>query len=107
MIKIRRGTTPTINVSVPMDLTDYTCLLTFGLVKFEKFTVDNSQMTIEVDEGSSVLSFTMTQEQTLSLAAGMTKAQLRVVKDGVALASNIVDVEVEEVIKNEVIEDVY
>lgn len=107
MITIRRGTTPTITVNVGMDLTDYTCILSFGAPKFEKLSIDNSQMVSTVEDGKTNLAFTLTQAQTLSLIKGKTNMQLRVIKDSVALASEIEEINVCDVIKDGEIEDVY
>lgn len=100
MISIRRGTTPTVKVTVGMDLTGYACYLSVGADKFDKVTLDNSQMQMSVDEGSTVLDFTFTQKQTLSLTKGQSRMQLRLVKGDVALASEMTEINVTEIIKD-------
>lgn len=107
MSDIFRGTTPTIIATVEMDLTGYTCYLAIGK-KANQATVvvSNDQMSIEVDEGVSILAFTLTQEQTLSLPAGDLQMQLRITDRGVALASEWVGISVGAIIQDGVIEDV-
>lgn len=90
---IYRGTTPTVICTVEMDLTDYSCYLSIG-AKANKpwFTADNRQMTLVVDTSGDVpvstLSFTLTQQQTLSCKDGSAYIQLRIIKDDVALATD-------------------
>jgi hypothetical protein len=106
MAGITRGTTPNIVVTVPMDLTGYTCFLSIGKVPGEPyFTVGNEQMTAEYGEVTK-LTCTLTQEQTLACSAGSAYIQLRIVDDGAALASVMAVIEVLDVIQGGVIVDV-
>ena len=112
MAEIYRGTTPTIMCSVEMDLTDYSCYLSVG-PKARKpfFTVDNTQMAFDVDDSGeepvSTLAYTLTQPQTLACKAGKSYVQLRVVKDGVALATDWGELEVGDVIQDGEVTDEY
>jgi len=104
---IFRGTTPTIIATVEMDLTGYTCYLAIGRKANQaKVIASNNQMTITVDEGVSTLTFTLTQEQTLSLSEGKAYMQIRLIDMGVALASEWVEISVGPIIQDGVIEDV-
>lgn len=97
--KITRGTTPNIQLVVNADLTDYTCVLSFGRYKRPVLTLDNENMLLEVtDEGVSRLTFYLTQEHTLSLPKGQTNIQLRCVKDDSAFATDLIPLEVLDVI---------
>lgn len=104
---ITRGTTPSITVTVPMDLTGYTCYLSIGRKpKAPYFTADNSQMTATYGE-TSILTFTLTQEQTLACKAGKALVQLRIIDGDAALASTMGEVEIFDVVKDGVITDEY
>jgi hypothetical protein len=102
---ITRGTTPSITVTVPMNLTGYTCFLSIGRKpKAPFFTADNSQMVAEYGE-TSTLTFTLTQEQTLDCAAGGAYIQLRIIDDEAALASTMGAIEIFDVLRGGVIAD--
>ena len=104
---ITRGTTPSITVTVPMDLTGYTCYLSIGRKpKAPYLTADNSQMTATFGE-TSTLTFTLTQEQTLACKAGKALVQLRIIDGDAALASTMGEVEVFDIVKDGVITDEY
>lgn len=104
---ITRGTTPSITVTVPMDLTGYTCYLSIGKKpRFPYFTADNSQMTATYGE-TSILVFTLTQEQTLACKAGKALVQLRLIDGDTALASTMGEVEIFDIVRDGEIEDAY
>jgi len=104
---ITRGTTPSITVTVPMNLEGYTCYLSIGRKpRAPFFTADNSQMVAEYGE-TSTLTFTLTQEQTLACKAGKAFVQLRIIDGDAALASTMGEVEVFDVVKDGVITDEY
>jgi hypothetical protein len=104
---ITRGTTPSITVTVPMDLTGYTCYLSIGRKpKAPYFTADNSQMVAEYGE-TSKLTFTLTQEQTLACKAGKALVQLRIIDGDAALASTMAEVEIFDIVKDGEIKDEY
>ena len=104
---ITRGTTPSITVTVPMDLTGYTCFLSIGRKpKAPYLTASNDQMTATYGE-TSTLVFTLTQEQTLACKAGKALVQLRIIDGDAALASTMAEVEIYDVVKDGVITDEY
>ena len=104
---ITRGTTPSITVTVPIDLTGYTCYLSIGRKpKAPYLTADNSQMVATYGE-TSTLTFTLTQEQTLACKAGKALVQLRIIDGDAALASTMAEVEIFDVVKDGVIADEY
>jgi len=104
---ITRGTTPSITVTVPMDLTGYTCFLSIGRKpKAPYLTASNDQMTATYGE-TSTLTFTLTQEQTLACKAGRALVQLRIIDGDAALASTMGEVEIFDVVKDGVIQDEY
>ncbi len=107
MSDIFRGTTPTISVTVNLDLTGYTCYLAIGRrANHAQVVVDNTQMTITVDAGVSTLAYTLTQEQTLSLSEGDAQMQLRIIDGDTALASEWVSVSIGGILQDGVITDV-
>lgn len=112
MADIYRGTTPTIVCTVAMDLTDYSCYLAIGARENRPyFIADNEQMTIDVDTSGDVpvstLGFTLTQEQTLLCKSGDAFAQLRVIKNDVALATDWGAINVGGIIEDGEITDDY
>lgn len=112
MATVYRGTTPTVTCTVEMDLTDYSCYLAFGPKAHKPyFVVDNEQMTFSVDTSGEVpvstLEYTLTQEQTLLCKAGKSYAQLRVIKDEVALATDWGELTIGDIIEDGEITDEY
>lgn len=104
---ITRGTTPSITVRVPMDLTGYTCYLSIGKkARSPYLTADNSQMSATYGD-ESVLVFTLTQEQTLACKAGSAYVQLRIIDGEDALASTMEQIEVFDIVRDGEIEDAY
>ena len=111
-VTVYRGTTPTVTCTVDMDLTDYSCYLSLGSKAHKPyFTADNEQMGFDVDVSGetpvSTLTYTLTQEQTLSCKGGKCYVQLRVIKDDKALATDWGEVSIGEIIKDGMIHDDY
>lgn len=105
---ITRGTTPSITVVVPMDLTGYSCYLSVGKrARHPWLTADNEQMEAECGEESSTLVFTLTQEQTLACDPGKAYVQLRLIEGDTAVASEMAEVRIADVIKDGEITDEY
>lgn len=97
--QITRGTTPTIELVVKQDLTDYECYLAFGRYKNPTLILDNSQMELLVDDdGTSHLLYSLTEDQTLKFKKGQTNMQLRLIKDKQGFATELFQVEVCDVI---------
>lgn len=109
MASITRGTTPEITCTVAgIDLTGYSCYLTIGRrEKSPWLTADNTQMTLELVGEDSKLTYRLTQEQTLACGTGSAMIQLRCIKDGLAVASGIGEIEVDGIIKDGEITDEY
>lgn len=104
---ITRGTTPTITVRVPMNLEGWTCLLSIGKkARTPYVTVDNSQMVASYGD-ESVLVYTLTQKQTLACKAGKALVQLRLIDGNTAVASDMGEVEIFDIVKDGVITDAY
>lgn len=95
---MRRGTTPTLQISCDLDLEHCKVVwLTLKQMKVE-ITKQLTDMTL-TEDGFSV---TLSQEETLKLAAGgKLQIQLRALtQDGVAVASNVETVLVDAILKD-------
>lgn len=111
---MRRGTTPDFILTVEgRDLTDKTVFVTLAQDR-KKITKTNDEIEIEtviVDRGQasertdSVISFSLTQEETLGFKEGDTEVQVRFIdSDDYAEATEIVSVEIGAVLLEKVIE---
>ena len=92
---MRRGTTPTFAFEVDCDLTGWEVYATFGQGRVE---VTRTDVEVEPAEGGCTASVTLTQAETLLFKAGEAQAQLRAVKDGVAVATDVLDFEVGKIV---------
>lgn len=100
---MRRGTTPTLEIKVTgIEVTELESIY-ITLSQYKK-QVTKSTEDITVDEISNTLYVPLYQEDTLSLARGYVYVQMRAMtKDGLAVASGIKMVPVEEILKGDVI----
>lgn len=108
---MRRGTTPTIPLTVDKDISDgWTIYATFRSDSHE-VELMNDRMTIELEpatetEGAKTLiDVTLTQEETLSFGAGSAEVQIRAIKDSNAIATDIQRVDVGRILKDGVIDE--
>lgn len=95
---MRRGTTPTIKFILPFDVE----IIEKAFISFEQYNKVIVDRDIEQSKREGkVLSLTLTQKETLSFVANKTvHVQIRLkTKDGVAMASNMINVEFDEIIK--------
>ena len=95
-----RGTTPTLSIRSNSDLTGWTVEVD---VKGPSalITKTGNDVTITADTRGCIVSTTLTQADTLSLSADNTaKVQLRAIKDGVAIASSIAALSVEDILRD-------
>lgn len=101
---MRRGTTPYIEISTKQDISEYETIV---------FTIeDRAGNEVDVDNKSGMMTVTptsvkvkLTQEQTLSLIKGAVKMQIRAADKTCenAIASNIMQGNLEDVLKEGVI----
>lgn len=97
---MRRGTTPTLVFTPSRDLSDYARVILTLRNKGKNIDLEGERL--QFSEGS--FSVTLTQEETLALA-GETEAQVRAItSDEVAIASDIVRIDVDRILKDGVIE---
>ena len=99
-----RGTTPIIKLKTKFDLRGWNLYITLkeGSVSY---TFENDETEIVFKNGESVISFMLSQEQTLSFNEnGKVEIQLRAAKDGAAVASKIASIEVYRILMGGVID---
>lgn len=99
-----RGTTPTIRLKAKFDLRNWNLYVTLkqGLVEY---TFENGELEVDFDDGFSVVSFMLTQGQTLSFNENnKVEIQLRAAKDDSAIASKVATVDVYRILKGGVID---
>ena len=101
---MRRGTTPTLQITVT-GLTDIEVQNVYLTLRQGQTTIEKTESGVTID--GEVISANLTQEETLSLVAKVDVAlQLRVLStNNTAYASNIVTVPVEAILKEGVIPD--
>lgn len=99
---MRRGTTPTFDINCDVDLTNFTIYVTLKQGQKE-FTFTPS---VEATQTGCTLSVTLTQEQTLEFNTKMAAAmQVRAVDaSGLAIASNIMSVDIGAILREGVID---
>ena len=101
---MRRGTTPTITVTVDADVHDHTVYLTLRAPHMQQLTLTNDRLTMSVDDGVTSIGFTLTQAETLALH-GPCEVQVRAIKNGIAIASGIGTVDVGRILLDGVIDE--
>ncbi len=107
---MRRGTTPTITLTVDKDVSTWTLYATFRS-GMHNVTLENDRMTVELEpeteteEAKTLITVTLTQEETLSLGVGNAEVQVRAIKDGTAIATDIQRVDVGRILKDGVIDE--
>ena len=98
---MRRGTTPRVTVTAPIDLTPMTVYLTFKQGSAEATLTNADFEAFAYADGKTTISASLTQEQTLAFEAGeRVRVQVRAVDgDGYALASSIASAPVTAIIR--------
>ena len=100
---MRRGTTPTITLTVDADISDWTIYATFQSGANE-ITLDNERLTVSYTQDKTTVLCTLTQEETLKLN-GVCEVQIRAIKGGTAIATDIQTVDVGRIILEGVINE--
>lgn len=97
---MRRGTTPTITITTDVDLTTYdTVILTIRDKNHTQIDIAKDKMTIT----DTSVCVTLSQEQTLALKEGSIEMQIRAAISGKAIASNIMNGEMNKILRDGVI----
>ena len=105
MATITRGTTPQLTATIrDADLQGMDVYLTVGRKDAQPWaTVGPEGVVLSYDGTDTTVTATLTQEQTLACPVGGGFVQVRAYKDGQAIATGMVPVEVAPVIYNEVL----
>ena len=104
---IYRGSSPRIVCNLNGDMTSFHCFFSMGVeFNHSQFTINDGQMqkTYDSQQDTTVLEFTLSQEQTCRLKAGKALAQFRAVDSADSgMVSNVVEVEVKDILKDGII----
>lgn len=98
---MRRGTTPTLTLTVDADIVGWTCYVAMRagchtiLLEGERLDVTQS-----AEEGSTDIALTLTQEETLSMTCGPCEVQVRAANNGSAVATDIARIDVGRIIQD-------
>lgn len=103
---MRRGTTPRVTVTVPIDLTSMAVYLTFKQGSAEATLTNADFEAFGYADGKTTISASLTQEQTLGFKAGeRVRVQIRAIDGGGrAVASDIASVKVTGLLRDGSIE---
>ena len=106
-VQITRGTTPKITCRIPGNLTETHLFFSVGPESRQSwFTLGHERMEVVFDVATqeTVVEFTLTQKETCACNAGKAYAQFRAVDiAGNGMASNKIEVEIVDVIKDGVL----
>lgn len=100
---MKRGTTPTLTLTVDADIVGWTVYASFrtnGMV----FTFENDRLQMTSEDDVTTILLTLTQEETLAMR-GSAEVQIRAIKDGTAIATDIQRVDVGRILKDGVIDE--
>lgn len=101
---MRRGTTPTITLTVDADISDWTRYVT--LKKGNKIlTLENDRQEASYANGKTTILVTLTQQETLDFMTGYVDVQVRAIKDGTAIATDIKKLDIGAILKEGVISE--
>ena len=100
---MKRGTTPTITMTVDMDLTTWTVYISIHSTKNNTITFDDNRLTKSYANETTTMTLTLTQQETLALGVGIADIQLRAIKDGTAVASSIEQIPIGRILQDGVI----
>lgn len=97
-----RGTTPTLSFELPFEASEATALYITISQRYENIQIEKALEDCSID--GTIVTVTLTQEETLRLIADKpVLIQVRVVKDNVAMASDLIKTTVADVLKDGVI----
>ena len=94
---MRRGTTPTLTLTVDADLTGHHVYVTLQNAG-SLLTLENDRLDIDVASGTTTIGLTLTQDETLAFCDCPAEVQVRAIKDGVAIATDIRHVAVNRIL---------
>ena len=100
---MKRGTTPTLTLTVDADISDWTVYASFK-ANGEVFTFENDRLQMTAEDDVTTILLTLTQEETLAMR-GSAEVQVRAIKNGTAIATDIQRIDVDRVLKDGVIDE--
>ena len=100
---MKRGTTPTLTLTVDADISDWTVYASFK-TNGEVFTFENDRLQMTAEDDVTTILLTLTQEETLAMQ-GSAEVQVRAIKNGTAIATDIQRVDVGRILKDGVIDE--
>ncbi len=100
---MKRGTTPTLTLTVDADISDWTVYASFKS-NGEVFTFENDRLQMTAEDDVTTILLTLTQEETLAMQ-GSAEVQVRAIKNGTAIATYIQRIDVDRILKDGVIDE--
>lgn len=100
---MRRGTTPTLTVTVDADIHDWETHVYISNGGNDPLDLEGARLTMAYENGVTTVTFTLTQEETLAFEPAPCELQVRAAKGGVAVATDIRRVPVGRILKGGVI----
>lgn len=101
---MKRGTTPTLTLTVDADISDWTKYVTFR-ANCRIVTIEDDRLEATYADNMTTITLTLTQEETLALNVGACEVQVRAIKNGTAVATDIAKVDVGRILKEGVIDE--
>ena len=98
---MRRGTTPTLTLTVDADIVGWTIYVALR-AGCETLVLDGTRLDVaaSTEEGSTDISLTLTQEETLAMTCGPCEVQVRAANNGSAVATDIARIDVGRIIQD-------
>lgn len=100
---MKRGTTPTVTLTVDTNITDWTVHVAFKS-SGKVFVFENDRLQMSVEDGVTTILLTLTQEETLAMY-GSADVQVRAIHDGTAITTNKERIEIGSIIEDGVIDE--
>ena len=100
---MKRGTTPTLTLTVDADIVGWTVYASFR-TNGKVYTFENDRLQMTSEDDVTTILLTLTQEETLEMH-GSAEVQIRAIKNGTAIATDIQRVDVGRILKDGVIDE--
>lgn len=100
---MKRGTTPTLTLTVDADIVGWTVYASFR-TNGKVYTFENDRLQMSAADDVTTILLTLTQEETLAMH-GSAEVQIRAIKDGTAIATDIQRVDIGRILKDGVIDE--
>lgn len=90
-------------LTVDADISDWTVYASFK-ANGEVFTFENDRLQMTAEDDVTTILLTLTQEETLAMH-GSAEVQVRAIKNGTAIATDIQRIDVDRILKDGVIDE--